>query len=268
MSLLQDTVLNLTPPRLFSAAMTPRMKPAGGRRAAPVEETMRRLDAAYAGAGTALVHESPLQLLVATILSAQCTDARVNMVTPELFRRFPDAKALANAPEGTLEDVIRSTGFFNSKAKSIRGAARTIVEKHGGEVPRTMAELNALPGVGRKTANVVLGNIWKTPDGVVVDTHVGRLARRLDWTRHNDPAKVEKELNGLIPGDRWVWISHALILHGRSVCHARRPRCERCVLENICPKLGVQNQKGISSKGGRAHARPMAGRRSPESRKT
>ncbi len=204
---------------------------------------MRRLDETYPGAACSLEHQSPLQLLVATILSAQCTDARVNMVTPELFRRFPDARSLANAPKGKLEDVIRSTGFFNSKAKSIRGAARAIVEKHGGEVPRTMAELHALSGVGRKTANVVLGNLWNVPDGVVVDTHVGRLARRLGWTKQTDPGKVEKDLNALIPKDRWVWISHALILHGRARCLARSPRCEICVLDNICPKVGVQKKK-------------------------
>ena len=210
---------------------------------APAGETMRRLDLAYPSAGCSLRHETPLELLVATILSAQCTDARVNIVTPVLFREFPDAKALANAPKGALEDVIRSTGFYNAKAKSIRGAARAIVEKHGGEVPRTMPELIALPGVGRKTANVVLGNMWDTPDGVVVDTHVGRLARRLGWTRDTDPVKVERALNALIPKERWVWISHALILHGRSVCSARRPRCESCTLENLCPKKGVHRKR-------------------------
>ena len=209
---------------------------------APVGETMRRLDDAYPGAGCSLEHRTPLQLLVATILSAQCTDARVNLVTPEVFRRFPDAKALADAPKGALEEVIRSTGFFNSKAKSIRGAGRAIVEQHAGEVPRTMPELHALPGVGRKTANVVLGNAWNAPDGVVVDTHVGRLARRLGWTRQTDPVKVEKDLNGLIPGDRWVWISHALILHGRARCLSRKPKCESCVLDDICPKRGVRKK--------------------------
>lgn len=204
---------------------------------------MRLLDATYPRAACSLEHQTPLQLLMATILSAQCTDARVNLVTPELFRRFPDARSLAEAREGALEDVIRSTGFFNSKAKSIRGAARAIVEKHGGDVPRTMAELHALPGVGRKTANVVLGNVWNTPDGVVVDTHVGRLARRLGWTRQTDPVKVEKDLNRLIPEDRWTWISHALILHGRARCLARSPRCEICVLEGLCPKIGVPKKK-------------------------
>ncbi|MEO6323332.1 MAG: endonuclease III [Thermoanaerobaculia bacterium] len=207
---------------------------------APVDETMRRLDAAYPDPVCALTHRSPLELLVATILSAQCTDVRVNMVTPELFKKFPDARALADAPEGALEEVIRSTGFFNAKARSIRGAARALVNEHGGKVPRTMEALHALPGVGRKTANVVLGNIWNEPDGVVVDTHVGRLSRRLGWTKETDPEKVELQLNKKVPRSRWVWISHALIEHGRQICLARKPFCDRCPLEDICPKKGVE----------------------------
>jgi endonuclease III len=207
--------------------------------AAPVDETMRRLDAAYPDAVCSLGHHSPLELLVATILSAQCTDARVNQVTPELFRKFPDVRSLAEAPEGALEETIRSTGFFNAKARSIRGAARAIVNDHAGEVPRTMEALHALPGVGRKTANVVLGNVWNEPAGVVVDTHVGRLARRLGWTKESDPEKVELLLNKKIPRSRWVWISHALIEHGRQVCFARKPLCASCPLEDICPRKGV-----------------------------
>ena len=206
---------------------------------APVDETIRRLDAAYPNADCSLGHRSPLELLVATILSAQCTDARVNQVTPELFRKFPDVRSLAEAPEGTVEETIRSTGFFNAKARSIRGAARAIVKDHGGEVPRTMEALHALPGVGRKTANVVLGNVWNEPAGVVVDTHVGRLARRLGWTKESDPEKVELKLYEKIPRARWVWISHALIEHGRHVCLARKPFCDHCPLEDICPKRGV-----------------------------
>jgi endonuclease-3 len=205
-----------------------------------MSDTLARLEHLYGDAGCSLDFGSPLQLLSATILAAQCTDARVNMVTPELFRRFPDAAALASAPEGELEDVIRSTGFFNAKARSLRGMARALLAKHGGEVPRTMAELNALPGVGRKTANVVLGNVWNTPDGVVVDTHVGRLSRRLGWTKHTDPVKVEQDLNVLVPKERWTWISHALILHGRRICIAQRPKCELCILNDICPKVGVE----------------------------
>jgi endonuclease III len=213
-----------------------------GRKAAaeaPVEETIARLDHLYSDATCSLDFRSPLELLVATILSAQCTDARVNQVTPEVFRRFPDAAALASAPPGELEDVIRSTGFFNAKAKSLRGMAKALVKENGGEVPRTMAALHALPGVGRKTANVVLGNVWGTPDGVVVDTHVGRIARRLGWTRQMDAVKVEHELNRIIPKDRWTWISHALIQHGRRICIAQRPKCDICTLADICPKVGV-----------------------------
>ena len=208
-------------------------------RPAPVAETLARLEHLYGDAGCSLSHESPLELLVATILSAQCTDARVNMVTPEVFRRFPDAAALAAAPPGSLESVIRSTGFFNAKAKSLRGMAKALVEKHGAEVPRTMRELHALPGVGRKTANVVLGNVWGAPDGVVVDTHVGRLARRLGWTKHTDPVKAERDLNRTIPRERWTWISHALILHGRRICSSQRPKCDLCTLADICPRVGV-----------------------------
>ncbi len=208
-------------------------------RPAPAGETLARLAASYPDADCSLGHASPLELLVATILSAQCTDARVNLVTPELFRRFPDARSIAASPRGALEKVIRSTGFFNSKAKALRGAAKTIVEKHGGEVPRRMEALRALPGVGRKTANVVLGNAFGAPDGVVVDTHVGRLARRLGWSRHTDPEKVERDLNALFPRERWVFLGHALILHGRQVCAARKPRCETCVLVDLCPREGV-----------------------------
>ena len=210
---------------------------------APVLETLARLEHLYGDAGCSLDFAQPLELLVATILSAQCTDARVNMVTPELFRRFPDAASLAAAPPGALEDVIRSTGFFNAKAKSLRGMAKALVEKHGGEVPRTMEELHALPGVGRKTANVVLGNVWNAPDGVVVDTHVGRLARRLGWTKEADPVKVEQDLNRAIPRDRWTWISHALILHGRRICSSQRPKCDLCTLADICPRIGVETRE-------------------------
>lgn len=241
------------PPRL----MARQTKGRGAARAgAPVGETLRRLNADYPDAECALEHGSALQLLVATILSAQCTDARVNLVTPKLFDRFPTAESLAASAPGEIEEIIKSTGFFNSKAKAIRGAAKAIVEEHHGAVPRSMAALKKLPGVGRKTANVVLGNVWGTPDGVVVDTHVGRLARRLGWTRQTDPEKVEAELNGLIPSERWVWISHALILHGRRVCAARTPRCESCPLEGLCPKVGVVAKKAAPGR----KAAPARGR--------
>ncbi|MEO8585804.1 MAG: endonuclease III [Acidobacteriota bacterium] len=207
---------------------------------APVPEALARLEHLYGDASCSLDFGRPLELLVATILSAQCTDARVNIVTPEVFKRFPDAPALAAAPPGALETVIRSTGFFNAKAKSLRGMAKMLVEKHAGEVPRTMEELHALPGVGRKTANVVLGNVWNAPDGVVVDTHVGRLARRLGWTKQTDPVKAEEDLNRKIPKERWTWVSHALIQHGRRICTSQRPKCDLCTLADICPKVGVK----------------------------
>jgi endonuclease-3 len=213
------------------------------REATRASPSLKRLEHLYGDAACSLDFRSPLELLVATVLSAQCTDARVNEVTPELFRRFPDVAALAASPPGALEEVIRSTGFFNAKAKSLRGIAKALLAEHGGNVPNTMEALHALPGVGRKTANVVLGNVWGTPEGVVVDTHVGRLARRLGWTRETDPVKAERDLNRLVPKDRWTWISHALILHGRRICTARRPQCERCTLADLCPKVGVENTK-------------------------
>lgn len=207
-------------------------------RPAPAAEVLARLKSAYPGADCSLDHADPFQLLVSTILSAQCTDARVNSVTPELFRRLATPAAMADAgPE--LEELIRPTGFFNAKARSLRGACRAIVKQHGGEVPRTMEELHALPGVGRKTANVVLGNAFGEPGGVVVDTHVGRLARRLGWSRHADPVKVERDLNALLPPGDWVFAGHALILHGRRVCSSRSPRCGSCLLDDLCPKAGV-----------------------------
>jgi len=223
-------------PRLCSA---PEMADRNARNAAPVDPTLKRLEHLYGDAGCSLDFRSPLELLVSTVLSAQCTDARVNQVTPEVFRRFPDVQALAASPSGALEEIIRSTGFFNAKAKSLRGIAKALVSEHGGEVPRSMEALLALPGVGRKTANVVLGNVWGTPDGVVVDTHVGRLARRLGWTRQTDATKAERDLNQVIPKERWTWISHALIQHGRRICTSRRPQCERCTLADLCPKVGV-----------------------------
>jgi len=205
---------------------------------APAADVVARLRNEFPGADCSLDHSDAFQLLVSTILSAQCTDARVNSVTPALFRRFPTPAAMAGAG-AELEELIRSTGFFNAKARSIRGACRAIVAEHRGKVPRTMPELNALPGVGRKTANVVLGNAFGAPDGVVVDTHVGRLARRLGWSRHADPEKVERDLNALLPREEWVFAGHALILHGRRTCSSRSPRCPECPLADLCPKVGV-----------------------------
>jgi len=176
----------------------------------------------------------PLQLLIATILSAQCTDKRVNMVTPELFKRYKTAKDFAEAPQEDLEKVIQSTGFFRSKAKSIRAACADIVEKHGGEVPQTMGELTALHGVGRKTANVVLGNAFGKNEGVVVDTHVSRLSQRFGLTKQTTPEKIELDLMKLIPRDNWADFSHWLIWHGRRRCYARKPDCAGCEIQKLC----------------------------------
>jgi endonuclease-3 len=187
---------------------------------------LKALDEAYPEAVCALTHSSPWELLVATILSAQCTDVRVNMVTPELFRRFPIPAAMAKATLPQLEDLIRSTGFFRNKAKSIQGASRKIVEEFGGQVPQTLAQLITIPGAARKTANVVLG--------VVVDTHVFRIARRLGLAKSDTAEKVEQELMQILPQDRWIAFSHQLIHHGRQVCDARKPKCDRCNLEQLC----------------------------------
>jgi endonuclease III len=202
------------------------------RRAAVILE---RLKARYPDAHCELDHANAYQLLAATILSAQCTDARVNMVTPVLFTRYPDAHALAGADLADVEAIIRSTGFYRNKAKSLVGMARAVVARHGGEIPRTMDELRVLPGVGRKTANVILGNAFGLNEGVTVDTHVGRLARLLRLTRHDDPEKVEQDLMALFPREDWALLSHLLIFHGRRTCIARRPRCGECVLADLCP---------------------------------
>ncbi len=202
-------------------------------------EIERRLLVEYPDAHCELDFATPLQLLEATILSAQCTDKRVNMVTPELFKRYPSAAALADANMDELETVIRSTGFYRNKAKSLVGMAQALVDDHGGEVPRTMAELIKLPGVGRKTANVILGNAFGLNEGIVVDTHVARLATRFGFTDETDPVKVEKALLPLFPKDSWTKFSHLLIWHGRRTCDARKPRCEGCSLRDICPSADV-----------------------------
>jgi len=196
---------------------------------------LSRLRDEYPDARCALDHGDPLELVVATILSAQCTDARVNQVTPELFRRFPRASDYAQASLEELESLIQSTGFFRNKARSLQGLGAALVERHGGAVPRTMEELVKLPGVGRKTANVVLGNAFGIDEGIVVDTHVGRLARRLGLTREEDPVKVERDLTKLFPQADWTLLAHLLIAHGRAVCKAPRPRCGECVLADLCP---------------------------------
>lgn len=199
----------------------------------------QRLRDAYPDAKTALNHTNPFQLLVATILSAQTTDVRVNLVTPALFARYPNAAALARARQADVEKLIQSTGFFRNKAKSIIGMAQALVADHGGEVPRTMEELVNLPGVGRKTANVVLGNAFGINEGVVVDTHVTRLSYRLGFTRQTDPVKIEQALIKLFPQDAWALLSHLLIFHGRQVCIARKPKCLECVVADLCPSARI-----------------------------
>ncbi len=214
----------------------PARRAAAAARAAAIEAALAD---AYPDAACELDFAGPFELLVATILSAQCTDARVNTVTPALFARFPDARALAAAAPDEIEALIRSTGFFHNKAKSLLGMARAVVERHGGEVPAAMDALTRLPGVGRKTANVVLGTAFGIATGIVVDTHVARLARRLGLTAEDDPERIERDLTALFPASSWVALGHRLILHGRRVCHARTPACDGCWLAPLCPRTGV-----------------------------
>lgn len=202
------------------------------RRAAAIVSTLKR---AYPEAHCALEHRNAYELIVATILSAQCTDARVNMVTPAFFARYPDVLRLAQAKSHDVEVLIQSTGFFRNKTRNLIAMAQAVVADHAGEIPRTMAALHALPGVGRKTANVVLGNAFGINEGITVDTHVTRLTGLLRLTRHTDPVKIERDLMALIPQDDWTIVSHLLILHGRQVCIARRPRCAECVIRGLCP---------------------------------
>ncbi|HYV36413.1 MAG TPA: endonuclease III [Gemmataceae bacterium] len=199
---------------------------------------LKALAKLYPDAHCALHYNNPLQLLVATILSAQCTDTRVNMVTPALFKRYPNAAAFANADQGELEKAIQSTGFFRNKARSIKACCQALVEKHGGDVPGTLDQLIPLSGIGRKTANVILGNAFGVP-GITVDTHVGRLSRRLKLTKEEDAVKVEFGLMKLVPKKDWTMFSHRLIFHGRQVCFARKPACSKCALAELCPKVGV-----------------------------
>jgi endonuclease-3 len=199
-----------------------------------VAAILAKLDEAYPNATCELNFENSFQLVVATILSAQCTDVRVNQVTETLFKKYPDAKAFAYATPSELEQEIRPTGFFRNKTKSVMGASKAIIEKFGGQVPRTMEEMLTLPGVARKTANVVLGTAYGIASGVVVDTHVLRLSKRLDLTRNEDPKKVEDDLMKIIPKEKWIQFSHQLIWHGRRVCFARKPKCMECNMESLC----------------------------------
>lgn len=211
-------------------------KSATGRATDParVRAILTGLDEAYPAATCALKHENAFQLLISTILSAQCTDERVNQVTATLFKKYPDAKAFAYATPSELEQEIRPTGFFRNKTKSIMGASKKIVEEFNGQVPQSMEQLLTLPGVARKTANVVLGTAFGIASGVVVDTHVTRLAQRLDLTKNEDPKNIEQDLMAVIPRDRWILFSHQLIWHGRRVCQARKPKCIECNLEQLC----------------------------------
>jgi len=239
-------------------------RPAGGPRPSPqaparVQAILQALHGARPGARVELDHDSPFRLLIATILSAQCTDARVNLVTPSLFSAWPDAAALARAPLPDLEKAIRSTGFFRAKARAIKACCRALVDDHGGEVPRTLEEMTRLPGVGRKTANVVLGAGYGIPSGIVVDTHVARVAGRLGLTRQTDPVKIERDLMPVIPPAEWIFSSIALVLHGRYVCQARRPRCSACPLRAHCPSRHLEAEVLAGKKPG--------GRKGPRNRR-
>lgn len=223
------------------------MSPANARRFAGetrlatvrrARRVLRTLHRTYPDATCELDFTNPFELLEATVLSAQTTDVRVNQVTPELFRRWPTPADVAGADPDELQEVIRPTGFFRAKATSLQGLARALVERHGGEVPATMAALVELPGVGRKTANVVLGNAFDVP-GIAVDTHVGRLSRRLAFTSHDDPVKVEQDLMAMFPKGEWVQLGHVLIWHGRRRCHSRRPACGACPVVTLCPSAGL-----------------------------
>src|SRR6202158_556849 len=207
---------------------------AGGTDPKRVAAILAKLDEAYGNATCELKHENAFQLLISTILSAQCTDVRVNQVAETLYKKYPDPKAFAYATPGELEQDIRPTGSFRNKAKSVMGASKAIIEKFGGQVPHSMEEILTLPGVARKTANVVLGTAYGVAVGVVVDTHVIRLSRRLDLTKHDDPKKIEQDLMKILPQSKWIQFSHQLIWHGRRVCIARKPRCVDCHLEKIC----------------------------------
>ena len=224
-----------TPP----AKRPARRRTSRAARAAAAAALYDTLLATYPDAHCELDFESPYQLLVATILSAQCTDRRVNMVTPALFARYPDAAALAAASLEDVEALVKTTGFFRSKAKNLVGMARALVADHGGEVPADMDALVRLPGVGRKTANVILGDAFGRSEGVVVDTHVARLGARLGLTRETDPVKIEGDLTTLYPRERWTMLSHLLIFHGRRTCEARRPKCELCTVRALCPSASV-----------------------------
>jgi endonuclease-3 len=248
------TAKRISPPkkrvvaRSSSASAKPKSRPTSKRPVASVDakrqaqanRVVKHLRADYPDVTCALENETPFELLIATILSAQCTDVRVNMVTPELFRRWPNAEAMAAAPIKSLEKVIQSTGFYRNKAKNIKAASQGMVDRYNGEVPRDLDAMIELPGVGRKTANVVLGTAFGMATGVVVDTHVARLSKRLGLTKHTDATKIEHDLMQLLPQSEWVDFAHRMIHHGRQICIARRPKCSQCSMESFCPKIGVE----------------------------
>ncbi len=217
------------------AAARPRGRESAEALKARAKEIFKRLKKRYPDAHCELDHRNPFELLCATILSAQCTDARVNLVTPELFRRYPDAASLAMARPDDVEAIIRSTGFFRNKTKSLIGMANAVMDRHAGHIPDSMEALRVLPGVGRKTANVILGNAFGINAGVTVDTHVSRLSQLLRLSRNTDPERIERDLMELFPQRDWALLSHLLIFHGRRTCIARRPRCGECVLADLCP---------------------------------
>ncbi|AHZ86672.1 endonuclease III [Bdellovibrio bacteriovorus] len=221
----------------MASKQSPAKKPSAKQ--AGILATIELLKRYYPDAYCALNYTNPFELLVATILSAQCTDERVNMVTPALFKKYPTPKAMAKAPVESLEELIRSTGFYKNKAKNLKACATTLVEKHHGEVPQSLEALVELGGVGRKTANVVLGNAFNIPSGIVVDTHVTRLANRLGWVKTDNAVMIERQLSKLVPVEDWIMLPHWLISHGRAVCKARKPACSHCFLEETCPKKGV-----------------------------
>jgi endonuclease-3 len=232
-----------------------------------IPELIERLERKYPDATTALDHTNAFQLLVATILSAQTTDKRVNLVTPALFARYPDAAALAKAEPSEVEPLVHSTGFYRNKAKNIVGMARALVERYGGEVPRTMAEMLELPGVARKTANVVLGTMFGVRSGVVVDTHVARLSELLGLTTETDPMKIERDLMKVVPEEKWVEFPHLLILHGRETCVARRPACDTCVVNGICPSAFVAKGYVGERAARRAESASRSGKTGPKTTK-
>jgi endonuclease-3 len=221
-------------PKAAKSVKSAKAARAGGTDPKRVAAILAKLDEAYGNATCELRHENAFQLLISTILSAQCTDVRVNQVTETLYKKYPDPKAFAYATPSELEQDIRPTGFFRNKTKSVMGASKAIIEKFSGQVPRTMEEILTLPGVARKTGNVVLGTAYGIPSGVVVDTHVLRLSKRLDLSRNDDPKKVEQDLMKIIPQEKWIQFSHQIIWHGRRVCHARKPKCIECNIESLC----------------------------------